>query len=169
MAARPVKSVFIGEYTTASGECTLAVYGLGSCVAVILFDPLKSLGGLAHVLLPGKRPAGDRGEELPAKYGADAVDILLEGLKALGAAPGSVKAALVGGAHLFQAEMDVDRGVGHRNVEALRASLREKGIPLVADESGGEQGRTVFFDLPECRLKVRTLRAGWTEVPLGKG
>lgn len=166
MADRLVKSVFIGEFATGSGECTLAVHGLGSCAAIILFDPVLGLGGMAHVLLPGRRPAGDRSDELPAKFGEDAFEALLDGLAELGASPTNIKAALMGGAHLFQAEMDVDRGVGHRNTDALRALLTKKGIPLVADETGGGQGRTVFFELPECILKIRTLRSGWQEIPL---
>jgi chemotaxis protein CheD len=167
LADKPVKSVFIGEFTTGSGECTLAVHGLGSCAAVILFDPTRGLAGLAHVLLPGRRPAGDRSEELPAKFGEDALEALQKGLAELGASRENLKAALLGGAHLFQSEMDVDRGVGHRNTDALRTSLEEKGIPLLADETGGNQGRTVFFDLPECVLKIRTLRSGWHEISLG--
>jgi len=166
LADRLLKSVFIGEFITGSGECTLAVHGLGSCAAIILFDPARGLGGLAHVLLPGRRPAGDRSDELPAKFGENALEALQKGLLELGASPEDLRAALLGGAHLFQSEMDVDRGVGHRNTDALRGLLAEKGIQLVADETGGEQGRTVFLDLPECVLRVRTLRSGWHEIPL---
>jgi chemotaxis protein CheD len=167
LADRQVRGVFIGELLTASGDCTLAVYGLGSCVALILFDPSAGAGGLAHVLLPGTKPPTDSTTDLPAKYAADALAALQAGLAALGSDPKRLRAALVGGARLFQAEADMDRGVGQRNAESLKALLAQRAIPLSADETGGDQGRTVFFDLPECGLRVRTLRAGWRKIDLG--
>lgn len=168
MADRAVRSAYIGELVTASGECTLAVYGLGSCVAVILFDAARGVGGLAHVLLPGRKAATDTATDLPAKYAEDAVQLLKSGLVGIGANPEGLQAALAGGARLFQAETDVDRGVGQRNLESLKAALAERGIELVASETGGDQGRTVFFDLPECVLRVRTLRSGWRRLDLAR-
>ena len=168
MADRLVRSAFIGELVTASGECTLAVYGLGSCVAVILFDAARGVGGLAHVLLPGRKPAADSSTDLPAKYAEDAVELLESGLEGIGSSPKDLRAALVGGARLFQAEMEVDRGVGQRNLVSLRSALAGRGIDLLANETGGDQGRTVFFDLPECVLRVRTLRSGWRRLDLAQ-
>lgn len=169
MADRLVRSAFIGELVTASGECTLGVYGLGSCVAVILYDAARGVGGLAHVLLPGRKPVSDASADLPAKYAEDAVELLVRELEGIGSSREALGAALVGGARLFQAaEIDVDRGVGQRNLDSLRTALIERGITPYTGESGGDQGRTVFFDLPECVLRVRTLRAGWRKLELAR-
>ena len=150
----------------ARGEAALAVHGLGSCVALILFDPGLGMGGLAHVLLPGPKPAGTSSRELPAKYCTDALDVLRSQLAAMGARVAGLRAALVGGARLFQSEVDLDQGIGTRNVEAIRLLLKEERIALAAEETGGVQGRTVVFELPEGKLRVRTLRGGWTEIDL---
>ena len=152
----------------AADRRSLAIHGLGSCVAFILFDAKARVGGLAHVLLPGPRPAADTTHDLPAKYGTTALDALMKEMVELGARPGGVAAALVGGARLFQSEVDLDQGVGMRNVEAIRSILSRHSLPLVADETGGEQGRTVIFDLPDCILRIRTLRDGWRERPLAE-
>jgi chemotaxis receptor (MCP) glutamine deamidase CheD len=64
---------------------------------------------------------------------------------------------------MFESDADLDQGVGQRNVESLRQMLRSRGIAIVAEATGGGQGRTVIFDLPECRLRLRTLRDGWSE------
>ncbi len=167
MADRNVETVFIGQLAAGAGSRTLTVYGLGSCVALILFAPGSGVGGLAHVLLPGARPEADSDGELPAKYGQTAVDALSGRLLDLGARRGELRAALVGGARMFASEMDLELGVGTRNVDSLRTCLARRGIPLAHEETGGEQGRTVAFDLPECTLRVRTLREGWTSHPLG--
>lgn len=158
--------VHIGEFRAAAESCTLAVYGLGSCVAVILFDPEARAGGLAHVLLPGPRPAADPPSALPAKYATEALDALVPALEALGARRGRLRAALAGGARLFEAAEEVDSNIGPRNAAAVKARLGEAGIPLAAEELGGTQGRTVLLHLPDLLLEVRTLRGGRTTLPL---
>jgi len=163
---KPVQSVFIGQFALSQGECALAVYGLGSCVSLILFDPRLGMGGLAHVLLPGAPLPSDAMRDLPAKYASCALDALCNGLQQKGASPSRLQGALVGGARMFQSDADLDQGVGQRNVESLRLLLSARGIRLAAEDTGGTQGRTVVFDLPECRLRLRTLRGGWTEINL---
>lgn len=148
------------------GECDLAVHGLGSCVALLLFDPKAGVGGLSHVLLPGEKPAADMSTDLPAKYSASALESLREGLFAVGARASSLRAALVGGARMFESEADQEGGVGTRNVESAKLLLAKSAIPLVVQATGGNKGRTVVFELPSCRLRIRTLRDGWTEQDL---
>ena len=167
MAADTITSIHIGELATCSGEASLAVYGLGSCVALVLFDGDAGVGGLAHVLLPGPRPPQDTSSDLPAKYGCEVLGALREALVSAGASPRRLRAALVGGARLFAAAQEVDNAIGARNVEALRACLDSEKIPLVAEETGGSEGRTVFFGLPGPRLEVKTLRGGRRKVDLG--
>lgn len=166
MGDSTVRGVFIGQLGAASGEGVLAIYGLGSCVALILYEPRIGAGGLAHVLLPGPRPVTDASRDLPAKYADSALDALTAALVALGARPAFLRAALVGGARLFQTEMDLDQGVGLRNVESLKGLLGARGIEVVFQETGGDQGRTVLFDLQRGTLRIRTLREGWVEHPL---
>ncbi len=166
MADSTVRGVFIGQFGAAAGEGVLAIYGLGSCVALVLYEARSGAGGMAHVLLPGPRPPDDRSRDLPAKYADSALEALLGALVALGARPALLRAALVGGARLFQTEMDLDQGVGLRNVESLKGLLKARGIEVVFTETGGDQGRTVLFDLPRGTLRIRTLRGGWSEHPL---
>ncbi len=166
MGDKPVLSVFIGQLAVSGGDHALAIHGLGSCVALVLCEPRTGMGGLAHVLLPGSRPPTDTTTDLPAKYAASALEALRSGLSGLGAKPALLRAGLVGGAKMFESEMDLETGVGARNVDSLRSILRDQGIPLAADDTGGRQGRTVIFSLPECRLRIRTLRGGWTEKDL---
>lgn len=148
--------VGIGEFAIAGGSEKLTIYGLGSCTALILFDPDSRRVGLAHVLLPGSAPEGLRSSDLPAKYAEDALGLMVEGL----GNQSRLKAALVGGAHLFQAESP-ERRVGKRNVESLREGLKKRGIAIDWEDTGGDAGRTVSVQLPECLISVRTLREGW--------
>ncbi len=163
------EAVGIGEFQAGGGARDFIVYGLGSCVAVVLHDASAGVGGLAHVLLPGPRPPSDRREGLPAKYADEACTSLAKALVALGADRRRLKAGLVGGARLFASETPLEEGVGARNVQGALCVLDRLGIPIRWQETGGEAGRTVRFGLPGGALAVRTLREGWRDVPSQDG
>lgn len=154
----------IGGFAAASGERAFAIYGLGSCIALILHDPEAKVGGLAHVLLPGPRLPGDDRVDLPAKYADEAVDVLRQGALSLGAHPRRLVAGLVGGARIFASESALDGGVGARNIQGSLEALFRSSIPLRWQEVGGDLGRTIRFELPAGKLWVRSLREGWREI-----
>src|SRR6476646_3167371 len=91
--------VKVAELAVARDEQTLITIGLGSCVAIVLYDGTTRVGGLAHVLLPDESMARDRAN--PAKFPASAVTLLLSEMTRLGADPRRVRAKLVGGASMF--------------------------------------------------------------------
>jgi len=161
-----VTSVGIGEIGVLDEDGVLAVYGLGSCVALILYDDKKKSCGLAHVLLPGPRSAQDDNSGLPAKYGDEALSSLLQemGYSKIVPPQQSLKAGVVGGAKIFSAAEEQNVSIGQRNVDCMISMLAEKGITLCWQDTGGESGRSLIFELPSGTLRVRTLRDGWREL-----
>jgi chemotaxis protein CheD len=133
----------------------LVTYGLGSCVAIVLYDPAKKLGGMAHVMLPSKSLA--RRDDVPGKTAQGAVPALMELLEAAGANSRRVTGRLVGGASLF-ASLSPPGSIqmGERNVVASREVLNQHGIPLVAEMVGGERGRSVWFRISDGAVIVRS-------------
>ncbi len=162
------KAIGIGELAVLSGPGELVIYGLGSCVAVVLFDPPTGLGGMAHVLLPGPRPRSDSRAGLPAKYADEACSALCRMVEAKSGAKRRLRAGIVGGARLFSSETPLEPGVGARNIEGAAGALQRCGAELRWSETGGLTGRSVLFKLPEGRLLVRTLGEGWREAVLAK-
>jgi chemotaxis protein CheD len=75
-------------------------------------------------------------------------------------ATGPFIAKLAGGATLFGSLLTTARAVGARNVEASRAALARARVALVAEDVGGEGGRTVTFDVASGALKVKSVRGG---------
>ncbi len=146
-----------------SGPGELVIYGLGSCVAVVLFDQSTGMGGMAHVLLPGPRPQSDSRAGLPAKYADEACSALLRMVEAKSGAKRRLRAGIVGGARLFSSETPLESGVGARNVEGAVSAIQRCGAELDWNETGGTTGRSVLFRLPEGELLVRTLGEGWRE------
>lgn len=158
-ATAPIEArVKVAGLATLAREGQLVTVGLGSCVAITLWDQVRRAGALAHVLLPA--PPGDSSVENPAKYAATAVSALEEALRDRGA-PGPYVATLTGGAGLF-GQLLKTRGenVGERNVVAARKALAVARIPVVGEDTGGSYGRTVSLDVADGRVTVRSVAKG---------
>ena len=136
--------VKVAQAAVGGPEDTLVTLGLGSCVAILLHDAEARVGGLAHVLLP--EPALSRDQGNASKFATTAVPALVQEMARMGARPGRLKARLVGGAAMFQTLMvPGSLNMGARNINASRQALEEAGIPVVAEEVGGDYGRSVRF------------------------
>jgi chemotaxis protein CheD len=151
--------VRVGELHVVQGSGSLVTIGLGSCVAVALYDAEARIGGLAHVMLPDTKRA--RSEVPPARVASYAITLLLEKMAETGAVLGRIRARLVGGASMFEAVMTHDvKGLGLRNIESCRSALEREGVPIDAEEVGGTHGRSVFFDVNTGVLRVSTVLRG---------
>jgi len=132
---------------------------LGSCVGVVLHDRVRGLSGLAHIMLPECL----RGDESVGKYADTAIPSLLAQLERRGSRRIDICAHLAGGANMFRSCQDQRIAtVGEKNLLAVRRILEGLGIPIRAEHTGGEQGRTVVFDTGTGELEVKTLqRIAW--------
>lgn len=150
--------VKVADYAVATSGM-LSTIGLGSCVAIVLYDPGAAIGGLAHVLLPNEAMSRDRSN--PAKFPSTVVPLLIEEMRRLGAQLGRMRAKIAGGASMFGNLIGTGGiNIGERNIVAVRAALDRAGIPLVGDDTGSDYGRSVFFYLEDGRVEVRSLRRG---------
>jgi chemotaxis protein CheD len=136
-------------------EDILTTIGLGSCIAVCVYDRQRKWGGMAHVVLPASN--GVANPSPPAKFADLAVPLLLEELLARGSLKQGLKVALVGGAKMFYFGQNPLLDIGQRNYEAIQTALRQRGIRVVAEEVGGQVGRTACLALGTGRLTVRTI------------
>jgi chemotaxis protein CheD len=137
----------------------LLTIGLGSCVAIILYDATARVGGLAHVLLPS--PALTRVNERPGKVPQTAVPELLAQMAALGARPDRTTARLVGGASMFASLTTAGTiQMGERNVVASRVVLAQHGLPITAEAVGGDFGRTVRLQTADGRVEISSVSHG---------
>jgi chemotaxis protein CheD len=150
--------VKVADYAVAQGEVVISSVGLGSCIAIALYDTRNGVGGLAHILVPSPSLARDTSN--PAKFPATAVPLLVEEMRRRGASQ-EIVAKIAGGASMF-ASLIPSGGInmGERNAVATRQALEDAGVPLVAEDVGGEHGRSVYFHLRDGRLEVRSLKIG---------
>lgn len=143
------------EVTQAEG--VLATVGLGSCVAILLYDTEVAVAGMAHVLLPAPHREFD-GQE-PAKYATTAVPYLLQQMAVRGASRFRVTARLVGGASMFGgARTSSLAAAGERNLLAARDALDWAGVPVTGEEVGRGYGRSVRLYATDGRVVVSSYR-----------
>ena len=155
--SRPVIFVRVAHAEVTQGDGVLATVGLGSCVAILLYDPAVKVAGMAHVLLPA--PHGSFAEEDASKYATMAVPHLLREMAGHGADRRRVTARIVGGASMFAAaRTSALAAAGARNIEAVRDALDWAGVPLVGEEVGSEHGRSVHFYAEDGRVVVTSYR-----------
>lgn len=118
--------------------------GLGSCVGIALRDPKTLVGGLAHIMLPDSTMMKNNTNIY--KFADTGINELLRLMTAKGAMKDRVVAKIAGGAQMFSFKGDSDAArVGERNVEATKAHLKKLGIPILAEDTGKNYGRTVIF------------------------
>jgi chemotaxis protein CheD len=161
-----LRAVPIGEtFVSRDADDVLVAYGLGSCVAVCLYDPVARVGGMLHALLPTPldNPMEAKSTLDPATYSAKFVDqgisLLTNSLAELGGKRTRLIAHVYGGAQAMTAPGSEEEGklnIGERNVQAAKRILKAKGIWIKTQDTGGCTGRTVKFYIATGQVSVST-------------
>lgn len=145
------KRVGIGEVRVAHGDVMLAAYGVGSCVVLVLYESVIRIGGLAHIMLPF-------GNDTSPRYPKGALSRMLQRMSLRGVHQKDIRAKIVGGASMF--DMFRKHEIGKQNVQRTREELCTRGIPIVAEDVFGHWGRSVFFNLVNGEVRVRSFTHG---------
>lgn len=154
---KTVVRVGIADLNFVEAPDRIRTSGLGSCVGVIVYDEIKQIAGMAHVMLPESSQTKQQGFN-PYKYADTAMKLLVEGLLERHAATYRLKAKMAGGAQMFQQfnGPGVMR-IGPRNIDAVQELLNVWRIPVIASDVGGNSGRTIEFNPVNGELHVRTV------------
>lgn len=138
--------VGMADLKTCVSPDSVITLGLGSCVGIAIRDPLTKIGGLAHIMLPDSK-AMMNGCQNIAKFADTGIVELVKQMERLGASRMRMVAKIAGGATMFAFEGSGGTvgQVGSRNVEASKATLMELKIPILAQDTGKNYGRTVVF------------------------
>ena len=138
LAAECRITIIQGEYQISTRPGLVLSTLLGSCVAMCLHDPIARMGGMNHFLLPGP-DADDCDGSL--RYGAHAMELLVNGLLATGARRSQLRAKLFGGARMLAGLTDL----GSRNADFAEDYLRREKIAYTGGSLRGDRGRRIEF------------------------
>jgi chemotaxis protein CheD len=136
------REVTIGDYSVNVGDGVLTAHGIGSCVAVSIYDKEKRVGGMLHALLPKQDPKVVRS----AKYVDTGLELLWKEARQMGGK--NFVGKIAGGATMFGSD------TGEKNVMSAEKKLEEIGIKIEGKDAGGERGRNCFFYLKNGKMKV---------------
>ncbi|KAF6566761.1 chemotaxis protein CheD [Paenibacillus sp. EKM202P] len=161
---KSIIKVGMADLNVTSNPNSIRTTGLGSCVGLTLYDPHLKLAGMAHVMLPSSDIARE-GQLNIAKYADTALPELLERMLKLGAGRRRLIAKMAGGAQMFAFAGSGDTmRIGPRNVESCKEMLVDLGIPLIAEDTGGNYGRTIELNSETGVLNIRSVQKGVKEL-----
>ncbi|SHH10305.1 chemotaxis protein CheD [Halobaculum gomorrense] len=147
----PRRKVALSDAAVAADGAVLVTSGLGSCLGIALHDPTAGVGGLLHAMLP----AAEGRPGAPEKFVVDGIDATVAAMADAGADPDGLRAKIAGAAKMIEFNAGgSDGSVGDRNVAAAEAALRDRGIPVVDTDTGGDRGRSLRFDTATGCLHV---------------
>jgi chemotaxis protein CheD len=162
MASPSIASLFVQRVVVGVGDLgasnnallTLSTNALGSCVAVVAYDPVSKASGLLHLMLPESAISPAKAAAQPAMFADTGLPMLFRALEGLKANRGSLRLFVAGGASVL-----CDSGVfkiGERNVKTTFNWLAHHGYSVRASAVGGVVNRTVHLEIATGNLEMKT-------------
>lgn len=157
---KPVIHINIGEiHTTHRPEIIQTV--LGSCVAACLYDPIRRVAGMNHILLPGNTEAFAYDDS--TRFGINAMEKLINAMFKLGSKREYLKAKVFGGGHVL-VSTSLDNGPGAKNVDFVLKFLQLERIPVISQNTGGTCTRRILFHSDTFDVFVKRIPVHFPEV-----
>ncbi|NMA85397.1 MAG: chemotaxis protein CheD [Epulopiscium sp.] len=154
--------VGMADLNTCVSPGILTTLGLGSCVGITLYDPATKIGGLVHVMLPDSTQI--RNNENKAKFADTGIIQLVDDMVKIGGSKKRLVAKIAGGAQMFSFQQSNDlMRIGERNVIATKKILQQLGIPILAEDTGANYGRTIELHTQNGVLLVKAIGKGIRE------
>ncbi|MBO8151469.1 MAG: chemotaxis protein CheD [Candidatus Neomarinimicrobiota bacterium] len=150
-----VKVVEIADMKWAVGNGNVLItYALGSCIGVVLYDPVEMVGAMLHSMLPLSRSDPDKARKNPYMYTDIGVELLLRKVFDLGATRKNLVAKVAGGANLLDDKRFFR--IGEKNYMVVRKILWKNNILISGEDVGGSKPRTMVLDMSTWRVTIRS-------------
>jgi chemotaxis protein CheD len=149
-------TIGIAEQKITQAPDKLVTLGLGSCIGLVLYDPVVRIGGMVHIMLPSASDSLAVTNRF--KFADTAIADMIKLMAAAGAARQRLLAKMAGGAHMFSIASTMNiLNVGQRNIDMCRQVLSRGQIKIVSEDTGGTCGRSIEFCCESGALSVRTV------------
>lgn len=118
---------------------------LGSCVAILLWHPLRAHGGMCHFMLPSRNQSTRLA--LEGRYGDEAMALFMLELRRRHTVPGEYQVHVYGGGNMFYENSSSSMDIGKQNIGMACRMLDEYGFTLTKDHLGSFGHRKIAFDI----------------------
>lgn len=155
---RNVVTIYPGEYYASKGPELISTI-LGSCVAIVLFDPENLIGGVNHFMLAKQ---GDSSKDNQTKgpvgrFGDHAIELLISEMEKKGAVRKNLQAKIFGGSNVFNLPETSQTQVGNENIKFAKDYLEKLHIPVVAEDLGGVPSRKIYVDPATFKVLLKRI------------
>ncbi|MFH1460341.1 MAG: chemotaxis protein CheD [Candidatus Omnitrophota bacterium] len=151
--------VGMADLKVAKAPAILSSLGIGSCVGIALYFAVLKIGGLSHIMLPDSNLVQNNSNR--AKFANTAIPDMIDKMEKMGANRKLIRAKIMGGAHMFNfPATNKVFNVGERNVAKVKEVLQQLHIRLIAEDTGGDHGRSMYFNTETGDVTVRTIAHG---------
>lgn len=131
----------------------ISTYALGSCVGVVALDPSSQVGGMLHIMLPDSTLTPEKAARQPSMFADTGLRAFLRALYGLKVDRRRMRIFLAGGANVLSGS-DFFK-IGERNITAVKAFLHRERLPIMAEELGGLNNRTLHFKISAGTVDVK--------------
>jgi chemotaxis protein CheD len=132
----------------------LVTYALGSCIAVILYDPKRRAGGMLHYMLPLSKTSPEKAKLKPGMFADTGIPLLFEKMYALGCKKEDLVVKVAGGGKLWDDKGTFD--IGKRNYTILRKMFWKNNVMIAAEDVGGSKSRTTRLFIGTGEVLIRS-------------
>lgn len=153
----------MADFKIAKSPDALMTTGIGSCVAVCLYDRMSKIGGLAHIMLPCNTM---QDMNMCGKYADTGLEALIRLMSQNGAAKSGLTAKIVGGASILTPARQAAITVGKDNIDRVKSNLASRNINITAEDIGGSLGRSVVFYTETGIVEITILTKPPTRITL---
>ncbi len=136
---------------------------LGSCVSIVLFDPIRRITGMNHYVHSEALRPGDSDKKPCGKYGEGATKQLIDKMTALGGVKRDFIAKVFGGANLLQSNHDLPQksdpnNLASQNYEFAFRFLEQEKIRVDSCDVGGKMGRKIYLFCEDGSVKLTRIK-----------
>lgn len=144
--------------TSNRAEDTIVTYSLGSCIGVVIYDPIAGAGGILHYMLPDSGIDADKAAARPFMFADTGIPRLFKQAYSFGAKKSRIKVFIAGGAEILDQKGFFN--IGRRNYMALKKMLFRNNVLIDKEAVGGNVNRTVRLEIATGHIYVKTSGIG---------
>jgi chemotaxis protein CheD len=144
----------IGDLAVQNGG-EVVTHALGSCLGIIVQDPYRRIGGMAHAQFPNAHRLGARGAGRPGLAVDTALPELISQVTAAGGDRRRIHLAVAGGGNPTGAGGAFD--IGAQNMTAFRRICWQLGLLVEIEDVGGRDPRTLTLEVETGGILVSSL------------
>jgi len=132
----------------------LVTYALGSCIGIVVFDPIAKVGGMLHYMLPDSNLDQNKAKENPAMFADTGIPLLFKTCYKLGAEKKRMLVKVAGGASILD-DTNYFR-IGQKNIMAMRKIFWKNNVMIDKEDTGANYNRTLRLDMSTGKVFVRS-------------